>query len=134
MQKRVTLKDNRDFKRLYRGKFAAGQLVVCYAAKGRGKYTRIGITTGKKLGSAVQRNRCRRLIRAAWQQLMPECAGKWDIVFVARAPIVDKKCQAVTKDMRKQFTRLGLIKKPAPPPSPAPVEPPPPPAAEQTEA
>lgn len=109
MQRTVTLKDNRDFKRLYRAHFAAGAFVVCHGAKGRTARTRIGITVGKKIGGAVQRNRCRRIIRAAYQELAKECVGCWDLVFVARVSSVQCKTQQIVKDMRRQLVRLGVI-------------------------
>ena len=111
MQYTTTIKENRDFKRLYRSRFSAGRLVVCYAAKGRAGRTRVGITVGKKLGCAVKRNRCRRLLRAAYQELEKECFGCWDLVFVARAPSVFCKTQEVVLDLRRQFCRLGVIPK-----------------------
>lgn len=75
MQFTTTLKSNSDFRRLYRARYAAGALLVSYAARGRTNGVRIGITTGKKVGGAVQRNRCRRIIRAAYRQLEPYCAA-----------------------------------------------------------
>ena len=64
MKYSVSLKSNRDFRRLYsRGKQAVAPTMVLYTRKNRLKENRLGITTGKKLGNAVQRNRCRRVIR-----------------------------------------------------------------------
>ena len=54
----VTLKENRDFKRLYaKGKSCPHPLLVTYARKNRLNISRIGITTSKKIGNAVSRNR-----------------------------------------------------------------------------
>lgn len=111
MQYTTTLKNNRDFKRLYRSRFSAGRLVVCYAAKGRTHRIRVGITVGKKLGCAVKRNRCRRLLRAAYRELEKECLGCWDLVLVARAPSIFCKTQEVVLDLRRQLCRLGVIPK-----------------------
>ena len=87
-----TLKLNSDFRRTYgRGKSAADPVLVTYALRNRYGVMRIGITTGKKLGNAVERNRCRRIIRAAFRQLEGECCGGWDIVFVARHKTVSRK-------------------------------------------
>ena len=52
----ITLKDNRDFRRLYqRGRSYASPLLVTYVLKNRSGDVRIGITTGKKIipGSVV---------------------------------------------------------------------------------
>ena len=53
--KSKTLKENKDFRRLYyKGKSRASSCIVTYAAKSGAKGTRIGITASKK--SAVQLN------------------------------------------------------------------------------
>lgn len=64
MNKKTTLKLNRDFRRLYyKGSSAVHPLIVTYASKNRLGYNRIGITVTKKIGKAVCRNRCKRIIR-----------------------------------------------------------------------
>jgi ribonuclease P protein component len=105
-----TLKENKDFRRLYyRGKSMSAPTVVTYAMKSRCKGTRIGITTSKKIGNAVERNRSRRVIRAAFSQLESRLNGNWDIVFVARTKTSQVKMQDVLKDMQKQLLQLGVI-------------------------
>ena len=48
-----TLKENKDFRRLYyRGKNKAGSVLVTYALKNKKGHNAIGITTGKKIGGA----------------------------------------------------------------------------------
>ena len=85
MSRALTLKQNTEFHRAYgKGKVKASPRLVTYAVRGRGPGCRIGITAAKKLGSAVERNRCRRIIRAAFSSVYPFCSGNWDIVFVAR--------------------------------------------------
>ena len=58
MEKLVPICRNNDFRRIYaRGKSYVSPLVVVYALKNRTKNVRVGITTSKKVGNAVQRNR-----------------------------------------------------------------------------
>lgn len=105
-----TLKLNKEFRRLYgRGKSAVSPVLVVYALKTRREYCRIGITTGKKVGNAVKRNRARRVIRAAWRAILPEIAGGYDIVFVARAKTPFAKSGEVEKSMRRQLKSAGII-------------------------
>lgn len=85
MNKKTTLKLNRDFRRLYyKGSSAVHPLIVTYASKNRLGYNRIGITVTKKIGKAVCRNRCKRIIRAAFAQVNTQIEQGWDFVFVAR--------------------------------------------------
>ena len=56
MSKYVTVKDNRDFSRIYRkGKSFVSPVLVTYVIKNRSANVRYGITTGKKIGNAVKR-------------------------------------------------------------------------------
>ena len=67
----VSLNLNKDFLRLYhRGNSCAKPALVVYAMKNRTGLCRAGITTSKKIGHAVARNRARRVIRAALQNTL----------------------------------------------------------------
>ncbi len=106
----ITLKDNRDFRRLYhRGRSFASPLLVTYALKNRSGDVRIGITTGKKVGKAVMRNRSRRIIREAYRTLSAEIKGGYDLVFVARTKTPFVKSYDVLKAMRKQLKDAGVL-------------------------
>ena len=70
---------------------------------------RIGITTGKKVGNAVQRNRARRIILAAWRELAPRVSGGFDIVFVARAKTPFVKSTDISRVLCKQLSESGAI-------------------------
>lgn len=108
--KSQTLKQNKDFRRLYyRGESKAASCLVTYAAPKKRGETRYGITASKKIGNAVRRNRSRRVIRAAFAQLEPRIKGKWDFVFVARGKTAQVKMNVVLAQMEKQLTALGVI-------------------------
>ena len=93
----------------YRGESKAASCLVTYASKKKRGATRYGITTSKKIGNAVRRNRSRRVIRAAFAQLEPRINGKWDFVFVARGKTAEVKMNEVLTQMEKQLTALGVI-------------------------
>lgn len=111
MKTYVVLNRNGDFVRLYkRGKSQVHPLLVTYTTANRRGGHRMGITSGKKIGGAVQRNRARRVIRAAFRQLRPRMVSAgWDIVFVARTQTCTCPMQQVLRVMEKQLDRLGLL-------------------------
>lgn len=110
MTRFAVINRNGDFRALYhRGKSQVHPVLVTYVRKNRLGAPRAGITTGKKVGGAVQRNRCRRVIREAYRQLLPRVRGGWDIVFVARARTLDMKSPQIQAVMQKQLTALGVI-------------------------
>lgn len=51
-------------------------------------HSRLGITTTRKLGGAVKRNRARRLVREAFRTRRDELPTGYDLVFVVRAPLL----------------------------------------------
>ena len=114
MQKYLTLKENTDFNRVYyRGKSSAKPQLVVYSLKNRLGVCRIGITTSKKIGNAVERNRSRRIIRAAFQSVIKDfdTEGKgYDFVFVARTKTKYLKSTHIEKAMRECFVELGVMK------------------------
>ncbi len=110
MTKLCTIKQNKDFRTAYyHGKVYVSPLLVLYVRKNREKTVRIGITTGKKVGHAVQRNRCRRIIREAYRRLYPQLSGGWDLVFVARAATVGSTSTALYEVMCQQLKKAGLL-------------------------
>ena len=73
MEQWETLCRNNEFRRAYtRGKSSVSPVLVVYSLKNRRGLVRVGITTSKKIGNAVQRNRSRRVIREAFRQLAPQ--------------------------------------------------------------
>lgn len=113
MQNFISLTLNKDFLRLYyRGKSAAKPGVVVYGSRNRENVCRIGITTGKKIGNAVERNRSRRVIKAAWQNICAQglVNGTWDFVFVARGKTKFLKSTQIEVQMKEALTAIGAIK------------------------
>lgn len=112
MHKLVSIKLNKDFRRAYyQGKFKAYPLLVTYQVKNRDKQTRIGITTSKKIGCAVLRNRARRIIKQAFFELMKEgnISAGYDYVFVARQKTAACEFHELKKTMKKQIFTLSNL-------------------------
>lgn len=107
----VTLKENKDFRRLYsRGRSYSSSVLVTYVMKNRTRNVRIGITTSKKIGKAVMRNRSRRIIREAYFQLADEIKPGYDLVFVARGKTPFVKSTDILRAMRKELKEAGVLK------------------------
>ena len=110
MSEFVTLKENREFRRAYtRGKSYVSPDLVTYVIKNNTNNLRIGITTGKKIGKAYERNRSRRIIRAAFRELYPDIKGSFDLVFVARGRTPFRKSTDILRSMRKHLKEAGLL-------------------------
>lgn len=105
-----SLKENYEFRRAYsKGKSFVSPSLVTYCVKKKYGSVRVGITTGKKIGCAVERNRARRVIRAAFREIENDIHGNWDIVFVARTKTPHDKMQIVLEQMKDHLKKAGLI-------------------------
>ena len=111
MKKPASLNRNKDFKRVYsRGRYAASSCLVTYALKNRLKFNRVGITTSKKIGNAVKRNRSRRIIRAAYMYLADSLKSGYDIVFVARNETPHVKTSHIINNMNYHLRKLEVLR------------------------
>ena len=109
-----TIKENYTFRRLYKSKkcYVYPQIVV-YIAKNRFGVFRYGITTSKKVGNAVKRSRCRRIIRAAlyeYSDKLSQCRTGYDVVIVARTKTAYIKSTDLIKPIGDSLIKAGVIK------------------------
>ena len=79
------LKKRRDFSRAYsRGRSKSCPEFVLYRYHRQGQQTRIGFSASKKLGSAVMRNRLKRVFRHAAAESISSFDHGCDYIFVIR--------------------------------------------------
>ena len=108
--KYLKLKENREFRRAYnRGEALVSPYFVAYVFKTKANRQRLGITVSKKLGCAVKRNRAKRVISAAFREVVPQISCGCDFVIVARSKILSVKSNEVAKILRKQFKKAGIV-------------------------
>jgi ribonuclease P protein component len=81
-------------------------MVVRFVPNGR-DHDRFGISTGRRLGGAVQRNRVRRRFREVLRQTPNASGHGWDVLIVARPASV----AATFDEIRAALERLlGAIR------------------------
>ena len=106
----TSLKLNHVFQRLYHTSGAADSYLVIYARKNRTGQNRVGITTSKKLGHAVQRNRTRRRLREVYRLNEERFQPGWDIVVVARTRAVEAPFDRLTASYLRLSAKLGILR------------------------
>jgi ribonuclease P protein component len=96
-RRRGRLSRSGDFDRVYReGRSHANRYVVLYAfprTDDDEEATRLGISVGRKVGGAVERNKLKRALREAFWELAERFPEGHDFVLVARpdlAELVDR--------------------------------------------
>ena len=107
----VSLTENRVFQRLYnKGKRAVQSSVVLYYRRTGRKETRLGLTVGTKLGSAVVRNRIKRRLREIYRLEEPRLKSGYDLVIVARRRARDVDYRTLDRELKKAFGMSGLYR------------------------
>jgi ribonuclease P protein component len=92
------------------GRRASHTLLVVLAGdspRARDQRGRVVFVAGRKLGGAVARNRCKRVMREACRRTGGPWPGK-DIALVARAGIATATPEDIDEAMRGLISRLGI--------------------------
>ena len=93
MQRRNRLSRSKDFDTVYRrGRTASGRYVVLHwfpRDEDPSGEPRLGLAVPRSVGTAVARNRVKRLLREAWRQLLPRVPAGQDYVLAARPGLVE---------------------------------------------
>lgn len=108
-----------------RRKWAAPGLILQAAPYGEPNGSasiRVGFTTSKKVGSAVERNRARRRLRAAVAEVFPGLAlPGTDYVVIGRRETLARPYSLLLQDLRTALKRLGAPRRREEPPPAAPT-------------
>ncbi len=70
---------------------------------------RYGVVTGKRIGGAVIRNRCKRRLVAALDSLHPALRQGYDIVVIARRSMIEQPFSDLQRILGELFKRAKLI-------------------------
>ena len=106
----TSLKNNFEFRRLYfKGRSAAGPLLVLYTRPNKREENRLGITVGTKLGGAVTRNRVRRRLREIYRLNEEKFLRGKDLVVVARTRSVDASYRELEREFLRLAGKMGLM-------------------------
>ncbi len=83
-------------------------LMVLYATPNGLEHSRVGVTTGKRIGNSVVRNRVRRRIREAIRVHYPDLRPGQDVVLIARAASVDADWPSIAAAVAMLLNRSDL--------------------------
>ena len=110
MGKLPVIKRNNDFRRVYsKGKYASSESLVLYYIKNKTGMVRIGITTSKKVGKSVVRNRMRRLVRENIRHIYGQLAPGMDLVIVVRKADPSADFHSIGKELRYLLKKLDIL-------------------------
>jgi len=111
VKRRFRLTKSTDFQRVRRlGKSYAHPLIVLIVLTNEQPFTRWGIVAGKSVGGAVQRNKSKRWLREASRSLLGEVQEGWDLILIARQPLVDAGFDQVQSSLRTLLMRAHVMR------------------------
>ena len=110
MNRKYRLTKSTDFKRVRRtGKSYAHPLVILTASPNDRVISRFGVTADRALGTAVQRNRAKRLLREALRSYLTALAGGWDVILIAHPALIEADWNDVCSAVASLLRRAGLL-------------------------
>ena len=72
---------------------------------------RYGLTASRRVGNAVARNRARRRLRAAAEDVLPRIAdGDCDYVLIGRKTSLERPFEALKRDLEEALRKLGTAR------------------------
>ena len=122
--KNVAIREHHLYNKAFRlGKKTVGKYVAVYVLKDYAAsklknahpdkiyVNRLGLSVSKKLGGAVERNRAKRVCRAAYDTVKSDLRTGYLIVISPRVSILSVKSTDVAAELVSAFAELGLLGK-----------------------
>jgi ribonuclease P protein component len=110
VQRSFRLTRSEDFKRVRRdGKSYAHPLVVLIVQSSPQPRLRVGVAAGKSVGTAVVRNRAKRLLREAMRILLPRLTSNLDLILIARPALASASLAEVQSALLQLFLRAQVF-------------------------
>ena len=70
----------------------------------------VGVSAGRSIGKAVQRNRAKRLLREAARSVLPQIIPGWEIILLSRRTTPEVSSQEVQAAFVSLLLRAHLLK------------------------
>jgi ribonuclease P protein component len=113
MKKTTCLTSPNDFRRVFQSGSAISNkyVVLRYLLRDDAGDNRVAFVAGKSLGSAVVRNRAKRLLREAYRRNKEKITQGYDIVVIARSSLKGRTYWEAEKRLLSTLVAGGLIKR-----------------------
>lgn len=110
MQRKFRLTRSEDFKRVRRsGKSYAHPLVVLIVQTHDQPRVKVGVAAGRTVGTAVYRNRSKRLLREAMRPLLSNIASGLDLILIARPGLVSATLEETRQAVLTLLQRAKIL-------------------------
>lgn len=104
------LRSRGEFDRVFSsGRYYAHPLVVLHLVRNEGNGRRVGFTVSRRAGTAVKRNRAKRLLREAYRAVADRLPEDVDLVLVGRQTTPQSNAAEVTRALEELVRRAGIL-------------------------
>ena len=111
MNRKYSLKKNRDFQYVYRrGKAKGSKSMLLLFITPRTETIAVGFCVSKKVGNSVVRNRVKRRMKEAFRQEIEKLKPGCRLVFIARPLLSGATFAEIQKTMQYLLRKSGLYK------------------------
>lgn len=107
--RRFRLLRHSDFERVYKSgrRHFARHMTVFYLARVKDDGVRVGLTVGRVLGGAVERNRIKRRLREALRLHWPQSLAALDVVVNPKKSALQAEFSEICNEIRRAFEVIG---------------------------
>ena len=110
MQRKFRLTRSEDFKRVRRsGKSYAHPLVVLIVQAHEQPRVKVGVAAGRTVGTAIHRNRAKRLLREVMRPLLPQIAPNQDLILIARPGLATATLEETRRALLNLLGRAKIL-------------------------
>jgi len=110
VQRKFRLTRSEDFKRVRRsGKSYAHPLVVLIVQAHDQPRVKVGVAAGRTVGTAVYRNRAKRLLREVMRTLIPNIHPGLDLILIARPGLVSATLEETRHALLNLLQRAQIL-------------------------
>ena len=114
MKKTVMLKKNYEFRKvLSKGKYYSGEFIEALILSNSKGINALGIAVNTKLGTAVERNKIKRLFRESYYFFEENLIEGQEVVFLwkKKQPIENATFHNIKADMQRIFDKAKILNK-----------------------
>ena len=109
MKKINILKNSRDFDRIIKKeKPYKYKDYIIYLERGTNDIYKFGLSVGKKIGNAVNRNKVKRQLKSIISEKVYQ--NNFNCIIIVRKGILNQTYQEMEKDLNDCFSKLKIIK------------------------
>jgi ribonuclease P protein component len=92
------------------GKSFASAIAILVTQDSEMEMTRVAFLASRSVGGAVQRNRCKRLLRSRVAKLLSELLQPYHLLLIARKPLLSASADEIDQTLVMLFEKAKLIR------------------------